>query len=141
MLYSNGFTDSVNWSFSASLNKKTKMFDALISLDRNVNNSSGLTDEILINNTAMLSGQYRMKQNKTFNASSTLSKLRSESGAAVDITTLNTEVGFTYIVNSHLDLNMSITRYNQWVDSSAATTLVRDQLSIGITYRPTEWRL
>ncbi len=141
ILYSNNFSSDFDWSLGAKLNKSTDKYDASIDYSRNVNDSSGLDNEVVINNTVSLSGKYRYKQSLTLNAGSTFSHIRSEPGEAVDLETLSTEVGAEWKLNSKLNLALNISRYNQWVDKSTASSLLRDQVYIGLTYTPNEWRL
>lgn len=141
LIYSNGFSGDFDWNLSASLAKKTAQYEASLKLKRSISDPSGLADNVVIVDSLAFTGEYAVKQNITLSAESTASQVRSQADTAVDIITLNTSASVNWEMNNNLSLDLIFTRFNQWVDNSAATSMIRDQVYLGFTYRLKEWRL
>ncbi|MBE9529481.1 MAG: hypothetical protein IME99_09615, partial [Proteobacteria bacterium] len=141
LIYSNGFSGDFDWNLSASLAKKAAQYEASLELNRSISDPSGLADNLVIIDSLALTGKYTIKQNITLGAESTASQVRSQADTAVDLVTLNTSASVSWKLNNNLNLDLTITRFNQWVDNSSATSMIRDQVYLGLTYRLKEWRL
>lgn len=141
LIYSNGFSGDFDWNLNASLTKKAAQYEASLNLSRKVSDPSGLADDVVIVNSISFTGKYSLKQKVTLNADATATHTRSQADTAVDIITLSTSASINWELNSNISLDLNLTRYNQWVDNSAATSMIRDQVYLSLTYRFKEWRL
>ncbi len=131
--------DHYNWTADLSIEKTFQRSTLSLAYTRGVTNTSGLTDEVNINDR--LSAGWDLSLSRLFSVSlySGFSKSRSEPEGIVDL--ISYDGGITCMWQPYTWMNMGIgySHFQQWSDTYIGGDISRDQVFVNLTTF-TEWR-
>jgi hypothetical protein len=140
-VYTPSINDSYDWIASAELTKSFQVSSITAGYSRTTSNTSGLTDQLNINETYSLQWNYTLTSSSNISLFGNYIKNRTEPVATVDITSYNAGVSGNWRPYAWMTLGLGYIYFQQQAGGSVGTDIEREQVFVNISITPAEWRL
>jgi hypothetical protein len=137
--YTPEFEDDYSAIGQAGFTKEFRQSSLTIDYSRELTNTSGLTDEIGVNDTLLARWDYPVGSTVDFTLFGTLSKYQSEPTGDVDTTSYTAGLDGGWRPYSWMSVGIGYSHTQQWADGTLGEDLSRDQVSVTITATPAGW--
>jgi len=140
VVYDGDFDEAPTWTASANY---AKAFQAtLLNLDysRSVTTATGLANEVNIRESVSMTLNHTFGRSFRANVGGSLLKNRSVPSGYVDTTSYAANAGLVWRALKWLSIDARYSRFQQWADDLLGVNITRDQVFIGLTATPNEWR-
>lgn len=128
------------WIASVWLDKNLAASSLKISYSRDVNNSSGLTDEITITERVLMKWQKSLTESFNVALSGSYAENRSEPSSDLDASSYRLRIGCGWSLKSWMKIAFGFNRFEQDSETSAAEDITSTKLFISLTATPAGWR-
>lgn len=139
-VYSGEIGDKYDWITQSSLSKKFESSSIGLAYSRGVTTSSGLTDEININDRGTLTWSRPLTRTMNMSLSGAYSQNHSEPSSSLQSKSYDASIGADWRPESWISVGVGFSHSQQWIDGASATSLSRDQVFVSVTASPEGWR-
>jgi len=134
-------SDDYDWTASAGLEKSFKNSTLGIGYSRDITHSSGLGEEVSIQDRGHMDLDYSLARSLVFTLSGAVSKNRSKFSEQLELISYSASAGLSWQPYEWMETGIAYHRFQQWDDNSLENDVTRDRVSLIITLKPTTWRL
>ncbi len=136
--YTPEFEDDYSAIGQAGFTKEFLQSSLTLDYSRELTNTSGLTDEIGVNDTLLARWHYLVGSTVDFAIFGTYSANKTDTGS-VDTTSYTAGIDSGWRPYLWMSVGIGYSHTQQWVDGTLGEDLSRDQVSVTITATPTGW--
>jgi hypothetical protein len=140
VVYTPEIDNRYDWTARAGVVKTFQSSSINLGYTREVTNTSGLADEISINNRAYLGWNFLLGRSFNVTVSGSYYKNRSEPETRVDTSSYNAGINAVWQVYNWMRVGAGYSHFQQLARDSLGEDITRDQVSVNISIAPTEWR-
>jgi len=140
-VYTPSINDSYDWIASAELTKSFQVSSITAGYSRTTSDTSGLTDQLNINETYSLQWNYTLTSSSNISLFGNYIKNYTEPVATVDIISYNAGISGNWRPYSWMTLGLGYIYFQQQAGGSAGADIEREQVFVNISITPVEWRL
>ena len=139
-VYSGDISDKYDWTGQARLSRSLEMSSIELAYSRGVTTSSGLTDEININDRGTLTWSRPLTRTMNMHLSGAYTQNRTEPSSSLQFESYDTSISADWKPESSISVGVSYSHFQQWFDGASGTGFMKDQILISVTAYPEGWR-
>ncbi len=139
-VYTEGVDVPPIWTASANYAKAFQATSFNMDYSRSVTTASGLANEINIRDSVSMALNHTFGRSFSANVGGSLLKNQSEPSGYLETTSYTVNAGFDWRALEWLSIDASYSRFQQWAENFLGLNITRDQVFIGLTATPSEWR-
>lgn len=139
-VYTPIFKDRYDWIASAGLEKTFQTASLRIGYKRATSNSSGLTDQLNINDQYFLSWNQKLATSFDIIISGGYSKNKTKPIATVDIASYEAGIVGLWHPNQRITVSAGYRHFQQWSHGPVGMDTIRHLILLRLTATPEEWR-
>lgn len=132
--------DKSDWTAQASLSQRFEMSSLSLAYSRGVTTSSGLADEVNINESGSLTWSRSLSRTLSMNLSGVYSQNHTEPSSSLRATSYDTSISADWTPVSWFNFGVRYSHFQQWVEGPSVTEFSRDRVLISVTAYPEGWR-
>lgn len=139
-VYSGEISDKYDWTSQVSLSKRFEMSSIGLAYSRGVTTSSGLTDEININDRGTLTWSRPFTRTMNMVLSGAYSQNHTEPTSALQSTSYDTSISADWRPEPWISIGVSYSHFQQWFDGPSGSGFMKNQVLMSVTASPEGWR-
>lgn len=133
MTYSTGLGDHLDWTAAAVVSKSLRRGSVSASYSRSVSNSSGLSDELNINDTVSAVLTRHLSESASMSVRVAYAMNNSEPAGRVDLQSYSADVGISWKPLPWAAVGAGVSHFNQLSDGIAGAEMERNSLYLNLT--------
>lgn len=121
------------WMANAGFAKTYSASSLNLGYSRSVANSSGLIDELNINESVSIRWNYIFSRSFNAKVNGNLSQNRSKPSGSLNTTSYSAGAGFVWLAYSWITFNAKYSHFQQWTETVLSSNMKKDMVFIGVT--------